>query len=58
MQALSSPGHSDSEFYAIVRRQTNMVAHTVARAVCSWVSHRIFNSYSSCIEHWLINDNN
>jgi len=74
VQALSSPGYGDSEFYAIVsiiiyqlylhsnfemkfvRRQTNMVAHTLARAVCSWTSHRIFYSYPSCIEHWLINE--
>jgi ribonuclease HI len=53
VQALSSPGRGDSEFYAIVssiiyllslhsnfevkfvRRQANMVAHTLARAVCS-----------------------
>jgi len=28
-----------------------MVAHSLA-------SHRIFYSYPSCIEHWLINDNN
>jgi len=40
-----------------VRKQANMVAHNLARAACSWVSHCIFNSYSSCIEHWLINDN-
>jgi len=75
VQALSSPGHGDSEFYAIVfnviyqlslhfnfevnffRRQANMVAHTLARAACSWVSHRIFYSYYFCIEYWLINDN-
>jgi len=75
VQALSSPGHGDLEFYAIVssiiyqlslhsnfevkfvRRQANMVAHTLARAVCSWASHHIFYSYPSCIEHWLINDN-
>jgi len=75
VQALSSPGHGDSEFYDIVssisyqlslhsnfkvkfvRRQTNMVAHTLDRAACSWVSHRIFYSYPSCIEHWLINNN-
>jgi len=25
-----------------VRRQTNMVVHTLTRMVCSWVSHRIF----------------
>ena len=74
-QALSSPGHGDSEFYAIVssinyqlslhsnfkvkfiRRQANMAAHTLARAACSWASHRIFYSYPSCIEHYLINDN-
>jgi len=40
-----------------VRRQANMVAHILARAACSWASHRIFGSYPSCIEHWLINDN-
>jgi len=40
-----------------VRRQANMVAHTLTRATCSWDSHRIFYSYHSCIEHWLINDN-
>jgi len=75
VQALSSPEHGDSEFYAIVssiiyqlslhsnfevkfvRRQANMVAHTLARAVCSWASHRIFKFYPSYIEHWLINDN-
>jgi len=60
VQALSSPGHGDSKFYAIVsniiyqlslhsnfdvkfvRRQTNMVAHTLARTVCSCTSHRFF----------------
>ena len=75
VQALSSLGHGDSEFYAIVssiiyqlslhsnfkvkfvRRQVNMVAHALARAACSWASHRIFDSYPSCIEPWLINDN-
>jgi len=75
VQAPSSPGHGDSEFYAIiysiiyqlslhsnfevkfVRRQANMVAHTLARAVCYWASHRIFYSYPSCIEHLLIKDN-
>ena len=74
MQTLSSPGHGDSEFYAIVssiiyklslhsnfevkfvRRQVNMVVHTLTRAACSWASHRIFNSYHPCIAHWLIND--
>lgn len=34
-----------------------MVAHTLARAICSWASHHIFNSYPSSIENWLINDN-
>ena len=33
-----------------------MVAHTLARVVCSWASHGIFYSYPSCIEQWLIND--
>jgi len=75
VQALSSPGYGDSEFYVIVssiiyqlslhynfevkfvRRQTNMVAHTLAMTTCSWASHHIFDSYPSCIKHWLINDN-
>jgi hypothetical protein len=75
MQALSSPGHGDSEFsdiissiiyqlslhsnfeVMVVRRQANMVTHTLAWAACSCVSYRIFYSYPSCIEHWLINDN-
>ena len=74
VQALSSLGHGDSKFYAIVsstyqlslhsnfkvnfvRRQTIMVAYTLARANCTWASHCIFNSYLSCIEHWLINNN-
>jgi len=48
--------HSNFEV-KFIRRQVNMVAHTLARAACSWVSYRIFNSYPSCIEHWLINDN-
>jgi len=34
-----------------------MGSHTLARAACSWVSHRIFYSYPSYNEHWLINDN-
>ena len=69
VQALSSPGHGDSEFYTIVsiiiyqlvlhsnfkvkfvKRQTNMVAHTLVKAVCSWASYHIFYSYPSCIEH-------
>jgi len=60
VQALSSPSHGDSEFYAtvssiiyqlslhsnsevkFVRRQANMVAHTLVRAACSRASHRIF----------------
>jgi len=72
---LSSSGHGDSEFYAIVssiiyqlslhsnfevklvRSNANMVAHTLSRAACFWVSHLIFYSYPSCVEHWLINDN-
>jgi len=69
VQVLSSPGHGDSEFYAIVssiiyhisvhsnfevkfvKSQTNMVAHTLARAACSWTNYRIFYSYPSCIKH-------
>ncbi|AES61323.1 hypothetical protein MTR_1g082540 [Medicago truncatula] len=46
--------HSNFEV-KFVTRQANM--HTLARAACSWASHRIFNSYPSCIEYWLINDN-
>ena len=56
VQTLSSSGHGDSKFYAIVssiiyqfsfhsnfkvkfvKRQVNMVAHTLTRAACSWVS--------------------
>jgi len=56
VQAISSTGHGDSEFYAIVyniiyqlslhsnfevkfvRRQANMVAHTLARSACSWAN--------------------
>jgi len=34
-----------------------MIAHSLARTACSWASHRIFDLYPSCIEHWLINDN-
>jgi len=39
-----------------IRRQANMVAHTLARAACSWASHRIFEFYPTCIEQCLIND--
>jgi len=71
VQAISSLGHGDSEFYVIVsstiyqlslhsnfemklvRRQANMVAHTLTRAACSWTSHCIFYSYPSCIKHFL-----
>jgi hypothetical protein len=48
--------HSNFEA-KFVRRQANMVAHSLARATCSLASHRIFYYYPSCIEHWLINDN-
>jgi len=62
VQALSSLGHGDLEFYAIVtsniyqlslhfnfelkfvRRQTNMVAHNLAREAYSLASHQIFYS--------------
>jgi len=40
-----------------VKRQSNMVAHDLARTTCSWVSHHIFDFYPSYIEHWMINDN-
>jgi hypothetical protein len=40
-----------------VRRQANMAAHTLTRTTCFWTNHRIFGSYLSCIEYWLINDN-
>jgi len=38
-----------------VRRQANIVAHTLTRTIYSWANHRIFYSYHSCIENWLIN---
>jgi ribonuclease HI len=41
-----------------IRRQANMVAHTLARATCSWASHRIFELYPLCIEQHLSNDIN
>jgi len=38
----------------VYRKQANMVAHTLVRAACSWVSHRIFNSYLSILNiGWL-----
>jgi len=40
--------HSNLEV-KFVRRQANLVAHTLARAACSWVSHRILNLYPSYI---------
>jgi hypothetical protein len=60
VQALSSPGHGDSESMLLflvlfiklslhsnfevkfVKRQTNMIAHTLTKAVCYWASRRIF----------------
>jgi len=42
--------HSNFEV-KFVRRQANMVAHTLTKTTCSWVSHRIFYSYPSCIEY-------
>jgi len=33
----------------LVRRQTNMIAQTLVRAVYSWASRHIFVSYPSCI---------
>jgi len=41
----------------LAMRQANTVAHTLARATCSCSSRRIFYSYTSCIEHLLINYN-
>jgi hypothetical protein len=38
------------------RRQTNLVAHTLARAANSWTSLRIFDISSPCIEFILINE--
>jgi ribonuclease HI len=38
------------------RRQANMAAHTLARAIISWSSRTFFNSISSCIEHFIINE--
>jgi len=39
-----------------VRRQTNMTAHTIARAACSWPNHHVFEIYPPCIDAILIND--
>jgi ribonuclease HI len=38
------------------KRQTNMAAHTLARAACSWPSRTYFNSVPRCIEPFIINE--
>jgi hypothetical protein len=38
------------------KRQTNMAAHTLARAVISWSSRKYFTSTPRCIEPFIIND--
>jgi len=35
-----------------------MIAHTIARATCSWASRRVFEICPSCIDTILINDIN
>ena len=47
--------HSNFEV-KFVRRQANMVAHTLARAAYSWASHRIFEICTPCIDSILSND--
>jgi len=47
--------HSNFEV-KFVRRQTNMATHTLARAACSWTSHRIFEICPPCIDSILSND--
>ncbi|PNX86529.1 replication protein A 70 kDa DNA-binding subunit, partial [Trifolium pratense] len=39
-----------------IKRQANMVAHTLARAAISWPSHCIFEFIPPCIEHLLYNE--
>jgi hypothetical protein len=41
-----------------VKRQANMAAHTLARAACSWATHRIFEICPPCIDSILSNDIN
>jgi ribonuclease HI len=38
------------------KRQANMAAHTLARAICSWSSRLFFTSIPRCIEHFIINE--
>jgi hypothetical protein len=37
------------------KRQANMAAYTLARAVTSWSSRTFFNNIPSCIEHFINN---
>jgi hypothetical protein len=47
---------SNSNFVVkFVRRQTNMIVHTLFKAAISYANHHTFNSLPSCIEHLLIN---
>jgi hypothetical protein len=49
--------HSNFEV-KFVKRQANMVAHTLARVACSWASHRIFEICPPYIDSTLNNDMN
>jgi hypothetical protein len=39
-----------------IRRQANMVAHTLARAAVSWPSRHTFNLIPPCIESLIYNE--
>jgi hypothetical protein len=39
-----------------VRRQTNIVAHTLAQTINSWTNFHIFEIVHLCIEHLSINE--
>jgi hypothetical protein len=41
-----------------IKRQANMVAHTIARAAISWPSRYIFESLPHCISSLLLNERN
>lgn len=38
-----------------IRRQMNMVAHTLIRVACFWASHHVFEISPTCFEQLLIN---
>lgn len=47
--------HSNFEV-TFIRRQANMVAHSLARAANSWTSHHVLEFSPFCIESFFIND--